>query len=64
MVSIRHGVSCALAEYHAALTLDYITDVYDVDINGAQCDAFVISLNEAADDWRPSIGSDRRLLEV
>ena len=57
--SIRHGLSYTLAEHHAALTIDYIVHVYDLGIiNGAQFDALVIAVNEAADDWRPLIDSE------
>jgi hypothetical protein len=65
MESIRHGLSYALAEHHAALTIQYIGDLYDLGIiNSPQFDALMIAVNEAADDWHPSIDRDGCMLEV
>lgn len=53
--SIRGGMRDAFAEHNAALTIDYVEQVYRMGIiNEAQFTALVIAVNEAADNWEPS----------
>lgn len=57
--AIRHGLSDAFAEHNAALTIEYLEQVHDLGIiNGAQFIAYLVAVNEAADNWQPKIDSD------
>lgn len=57
--AIRHGLSAAFAEHNAALTIDYIRQVYEMGIiTAAQFEALVAAVNDAADAWLPTVDPD------
>ncbi|WP_282365336.1 hypothetical protein [Pseudomonas sp. PS02290] len=62
--AIRGGMSDAFAEHNAALTIEYIEQVYQTGIiSGAQFDGLVIAVNDAADSWQPKVDADGLPLE-